>query len=303
MSARQLLEDVTDTARWVAHYRALESERPDALFRDPFARRLAGERGKQIAESLPTLSLDWVIPVRTRVFDELIMEAERTRSIETVLNLAAGLDTRPYRLNLRAGLRWIEVDLPSIVRMKREALASETANCILERLPLDLTDAAQREAFFSGLSATAGPTLVITEGVLSYLDEASVAALSRELHALRNVTHWIVEAPMPEVLERARRGWGKTLGRAGAEMKFAPAAGLDFFAAFGWVPELTRSLTVEAQRLGREMKFAKLARFASTLTARGRDRWHKISMYAVLRKRSPADEVSRARGASATQRT
>jgi hypothetical protein len=51
-----------------------------------------------------------------------------THAIETVLNLAAGLDTRPYRLNLRAALRWVEVDLPSIVRMKREALANETGN-------------------------------------------------------------------------------------------------------------------------------------------------------------------------------
>ena len=49
MSGERLLADVTDTARWVAHYSALESERPDALFSDPFARRLACERGQSIA--------------------------------------------------------------------------------------------------------------------------------------------------------------------------------------------------------------------------------------------------------------
>jgi O-methyltransferase involved in polyketide biosynthesis len=45
------IEHVTDTAFWVASYRALESERPDALFRDPLAGLLSGEKGKQIARS------------------------------------------------------------------------------------------------------------------------------------------------------------------------------------------------------------------------------------------------------------
>src|ERR1700683_3089968 len=48
-----LIRNVSDTARLVAVDRAVESERPDALFRDPFARRLAGERGARIAKSNP----------------------------------------------------------------------------------------------------------------------------------------------------------------------------------------------------------------------------------------------------------
>ena len=48
-----VLRNISDTARWVAFYRAMESERPDALFHDPYARRLAGERGEQIVRSLP----------------------------------------------------------------------------------------------------------------------------------------------------------------------------------------------------------------------------------------------------------
>src|SRR5262245_58532812 len=59
----RLVRDVADAARWAAHSRALESERPDALFRDPLARRLAGEHGRSIAERLARLSLNWVVPV------------------------------------------------------------------------------------------------------------------------------------------------------------------------------------------------------------------------------------------------
>jgi O-methyltransferase involved in polyketide biosynthesis len=47
------IREIKDTARWAAVYRARESERSDALFRDPFARRLPGTRGEEIAASLP----------------------------------------------------------------------------------------------------------------------------------------------------------------------------------------------------------------------------------------------------------
>ncbi|HEY2739416.1 MAG TPA: class I SAM-dependent methyltransferase, partial [Thermoanaerobaculia bacterium] len=46
------IDNVSDTARWVAVYRAMETARPDAIFRDPFADRLAGERGHQILDEM-----------------------------------------------------------------------------------------------------------------------------------------------------------------------------------------------------------------------------------------------------------
>lgn len=47
------IRDISDTARWAAVYRARESQRQDALFRDPFAERLAGQRGEEIAVAIP----------------------------------------------------------------------------------------------------------------------------------------------------------------------------------------------------------------------------------------------------------
>src|SRR5438093_7634060 len=100
------IHDVSDTALWVATYRALESERPDAHFRDPFARRLAGERGEEIVRSLPGgRVMSWPMVVRTVVFDEFVMRLVRKEGADTVLNLAAGLDARPWRLALPKSLR------------------------------------------------------------------------------------------------------------------------------------------------------------------------------------------------------
>ncbi len=75
MESRNLLRDVSDTALWVACYRAEEAERPDALFRDPYARRLAGERGPQIVCSLPWgmgKRMGWPMVVRTAVVNDII---------------------------------------------------------------------------------------------------------------------------------------------------------------------------------------------------------------------------------------
>ena len=67
-----LIRNISDTALLAAVYRARETERADPLFRDPFARRLAGERGEQIAKSLVLSEKhSWSWFMRTYLFDQL----------------------------------------------------------------------------------------------------------------------------------------------------------------------------------------------------------------------------------------
>src|SRR5437588_844879 len=107
---------VSDTARWVAMYRAMESERRDALFHDRWARKLAGPEGEAILNAIPKgRQSAWPMIVRTQVMDELLLRTIAEKKVDTVLNLASGLDTRPYRLSLPASLRWIEVDFPDVL--------------------------------------------------------------------------------------------------------------------------------------------------------------------------------------------
>src|SRR5213594_93312 len=178
-------QHVSDTARWVALYRAMESERPDALFHDPYARRLAGARGEEILASLPKgRTWAWAMIVRTAVMDELILRAIARDGVGTVLNLAAGLDTRPYRLPLAPSLRWIEVDFPDVIAYKQAQLAGERPVCTLEQVGLDLTDAPRRRALFTEIGGTgARQVLVVSEGLLIYLSGEEVAALADDLAA------------------------------------------------------------------------------------------------------------------------
>ena len=74
--------------------------------------------------------------VRTAVMDEIILRCVR-QGAATVLNLAAGLDARPYRLALPATLRWLHVDLPDMVEYFRSHMATETPRCRLEFIAAD----------------------------------------------------------------------------------------------------------------------------------------------------------------------
>src|ERR1700730_188222 len=112
---RDVVSHVSDTALWVAMYRAMETDRPDAIFRDPYARRLAGAKGETILATMPQARRQaWAMIVRTKVFDEIITRLVGECGVDSVLNLAAGLDTRPFRLSLPPGLRWTDADFSDI---------------------------------------------------------------------------------------------------------------------------------------------------------------------------------------------
>src|SRR5262249_37196608 len=105
MNDEPLIRDVSDTARWMAVYRAEETERADAAFRDPYARQLAGARGEAIAKAMTAASEHaWSFTARTYLFDRYVTRLVK-HGVDLVVNLAAGLDTRPYRMELPPSLR------------------------------------------------------------------------------------------------------------------------------------------------------------------------------------------------------
>jgi methyltransferase (TIGR00027 family) len=275
-----LIRNISDTARWAAVYRATESERPDALFRDPFARRLAGERGEQIAASMTMHNRNsWSWVMRTYIFDKYI-ERQLGAGVDTVLNLAAGLDARPYRMALPPSLRWIEVDLPELLAYKEEVLGGETPRCRLERVPMDLADVAKRRALFDQIGASAKRVLVISEGLLVYLDREDVGALAADLTRSPSFQFWIFDIVSPGLLEMLRKqGGGSELERAGAPFKFAPAEGPEFFRRYGWRPlEVTSSFRA-ARTTGRLPWSLKLfALFPESNGAQGKRPWSGLCL-------------------------
>lgn len=281
MTKPQGLTNVSDTALWVAVYRAMETERRDAVFKDPYADRLAGERGREIVRALPRgRQSAWPMIVRTRAFDELI-EGLLPR-VSCVVNMAAGLDARPYRLDLPRSLTWIEADLPGMIEYKQAKLAGETPRCALERHAVDLTDAAARKSFLDSVCARFERVLVITEGLLIYLTEEQVRSLAQDLAARPQLRWWLLDYATPTLRDFLKKRFGDALKQGNSEFKFFPE-GAEFFRPLGWKPAEVRYTNDEARRLKREMPMAWTWRLVSKLMpAAKRERYRTMSGYALL---------------------
>lgn len=283
--ASQPIRNVSDTALWVAIYRAMESERPDALFADPYARRLGGERGEAIVRAMPRgKAFAWPMIVRTAVMDEILLRCVE-RGATTVLNLAAGLDTRAYRPPLPADLRWFHVDLPPMIEYVQEKLAGETPRCRLEYVATDLTDPAQRQSAFAR-AAGGGPVLVISEGLLVYLTPEQVSDLARELHNQPDFRWWLIDLASPRLLRMLARTWGSNLSAGNAPMRFAPAEGTAFFAPLGWREAEFRSTWEESHRLKRTVKLAWLWNLLGKLASKKKQEEARRMSGIVLLERS-----------------
>jgi len=283
------IQHISDTARWVAYYRALETDRPDAIFRDPFARRLAGDRGESIVATLARgHAMAWAMIVRTAVFDEMILETVRARGATRVLNLAAGLDARPWRLPLAPAVHWIDVDLPGILAYKTGVLRDARPVCRYEAIAADLTSDAERDALFARLCATPAPTIVVTEGLLIYLTAAQVGALAAGLHAQPDLRWWLIDLASPRLLHYMERYWGRALRDGRAPFQFAPADGTKFFEPFGWHEAQFRPAGEDAHRLRREMRYAWIWRLMARLASPARrEEYRRMSGFVLLERVAP----------------
>jgi len=254
---KQLVENISDTARWVAFFRAEESERPDAVFHDPFARRLAGDKGEQIANAIEfSRKNSWSFVARTYLFDEFIKQHVE-QGYDMIVNLAAGLDARPYRMQLPKTLQWIDVDLPAMINYKNEILQNEIPNCELRSIALDLADRKTRLELFRQLNSECKKALVVTEGLIIYLTSKQVAELANDLSSQNHFRRWIFDMVSPALLEMAQKEMGPALKESGAVFQFAPEEGEEFFERYGWKHIESKSKLKTAGMLNRlddEMK-------------------------------------------------
>lgn len=127
------------TARWTAAARAIETARPDRLVDDPWAAALAGPQGLAWIEQRPEGSgLPMVI--RTRFFDDWLAGVAGGGIRQFVL-VAAGLDTRAYRLSWPAGTTMFELDRPAVLEHKTMVLGAAEANpaCARHTVAVDLS--------------------------------------------------------------------------------------------------------------------------------------------------------------------
>ncbi len=254
------INHVSDTALWVAAYRAFESSRRDALFKDEFAKLLIGDHGARLATyTQGSRYTAWSVVIRTLIIDQFILELLARKAakpdakyapIDSVINLGAGLDTRPYRMNLPKDLHWIEIDFPEIIKNKNDQLKDVMPNCQLKRISADLTSLPERNQIYKELSQGFKNSIILTEGVIPYLSNNEADTLARELFNFDFVNYWITEYYSPEILTFLRTP--KRLKQMeNAPFKFYPEDWFLFFKERGWEQVKTLYFAAESKKYGR----------------------------------------------------
>jgi len=181
-------DPISLTARMTAAARARESRRPDRLFDDPWAGALAGPEGVALMNELeavasppgkPAAARDNpYIAIRTRCFDDFLLAAARNAAIRQVVLLAAGLDSRAFRLDWPADTRCFELDRADVLHAKDELLeaAGAVPRCARHVIGADLTGDWSEMLLAGGFDAGA-PSVWLVEGLTPYLEDGAVRAL------------------------------------------------------------------------------------------------------------------------------
>ena len=281
-----IIRDVADTAYWVASYRAIESRRPDALFCDPYAEQLAGELGPTIAQHMRIgRERGWAVVMRTFIIDRIIMQAAR-ENFELVLNLGAGFDTRPYRLDLPPTLSWIDVDQEKVITSKQKQLENVAPRVPLEFITADLSDAAVRQSVLDKAAERAKKVLVLSEGVMCYLPESSARLFASQLHATPVVHTWVADLMSQAMLHYAQSAWTSKLVKAPFIFSVEDAGA--YFQDLGWQEERWYSVADEGCAADRAPWRVQLSHAMHKILPRSRQKARRrLSGVAHLTRRPP----------------
>jgi methyltransferase (TIGR00027 family) len=252
------IEHVSDTALMVAAFRAIENDREDGLMRDPFAAALAGEKGMALAGVASAVEwMSFAIGIRSRFVDDLLFNVFQQGKVHTVVNIGAGLDTRPWRMQLPAGMRWIEVDFPEMLAYKQERLARHAPGCELQRVAADVTRPEERERIFRAVGEA--PALMMTEGLLMYLPQNTIRALATESISGSGVRQWIFDVSAFDLMRRAHGGMADALESVRAEGHLDARQTVDAILGEGWNTTIFRSYTRDSASVAME-RIAKLVK-------------------------------------------
>jgi methyltransferase (TIGR00027 family) len=290
MRSSPTIEHVSDTALWVAAYRAQETERSDALFRDPWAAQLVGDRGRKIARVMAAPEImALAMAVRTVAIDRLLEEA-LARGADLVLNLGAGLDTRPYRMALPESVTWVEIDFPEMIRHKEEVLASDRPRCPVLRYGVDLSDDSARAQVLREVSAKSKKIVVLTEGVIPYLTREQAERLALDLRQLPSFLYWIQDYQRGGWRSFATFSMARKL-RQKSPFLFDVRDPFQFFEGLGWKALQDIHLLDEAERIGRPLHqmMAPWTWPLKWMPARLREFWNRRFGYAMLERSISAE--------------
>ncbi|MFI9173092.1 class I SAM-dependent methyltransferase [Streptomyces lincolnensis] len=189
------LDAVERTALLTAALRAAETRREDRLYADPYAAALAGAIGPELLAEVRTATFppgrERTLPstpdynaIRTRFFDDYLLEAAQDEDSPQIVLAPAGMDSRAYRFEWPEHVRWFEVDRPAVLAYKADRLRSAAPRVDHRRVAVDLTSPDWEKKLMAAGYDPAVPSTWLLEGLLYYIPEADAHRILRRVAAI-----------------------------------------------------------------------------------------------------------------------
>ncbi|MFD4376439.1 class I SAM-dependent methyltransferase [Streptomyces sp. NPDC058486] len=189
------LNAVERTALLTAALRAAETRREDRLYEDPYAGGLVGDVGAELLAEVHAATFPPDRPrslpstpdynaIRTRFFDDFLLDAASEPGATQIVLAPAGMDSRAYRLPFPGHLRYFEIDRPAVLDFKAARLSGVTPRVDHRTVAVDLTDAAWEDRLVDAGYDPAVPSTWLLEGLLYYIPEADAHRMLERVAAV-----------------------------------------------------------------------------------------------------------------------
>lgn len=245
------MQGVPETMLQTLYARAAYSGQKDAKFHDDKAVEIVSRMDYDFSSADKDAMMSKGVIARTLLLDRMVGDFLRKNPKGTVVNIACGLDTRVYRLNVGSAIRWYNLDLPETIEVRRLFLKEDGHISMIARSAMDAGWAEEIEE-------RPGRALVIIEGLSMYLSERDVkkilSIISRRFDSAEVVMEvmspWVVNHIKEKSIEKtkAKFTWGIQSGRELAgmapEYRWVRDVSLvegmkiimPIYRLFGWIP-------------------------------------------------------------------
>ena len=214
--AEQKLGAVQETFLLSVYLRALETRRTDAIIQDEKAVEIVNSLDYDFSKFAGAEYLQLGIAICTEIFDEAARAFIAVRPDATVVNLGAGLDSRYLRLDNRR-IRWIDLDLPEVIAIRRRYYQESPRNFFLEKSAFDLS-------WIGEIDVPEGRNvLLIAECLFQYFEEMDLKRLFAEVASTLPGTEILFESISP--LYVGRQDIVPALNQTGATLKWGIQSG------------------------------------------------------------------------------
>ncbi|MCM1384814.1 MAG: class I SAM-dependent methyltransferase [Lachnoclostridium sp.] len=210
------LQGVPETMLQTLYARAEYSQQKNAEFHDGKAEEIVSRMDYDFSTAGKDTAMSKGVIARTILLDRMVGDFIRKNPKGTVINIACGMDTRAYRLNISGSVRWYNIDLPETIEVRSRFLEENGHISMIAKSAMD-------ESWADIIEEPKGRVLVVIEGLVMYLSESDVkkilSIIGNRFHSadiiMEIMNPWVVRNVKEKSIHKtsAKFNWGIKSGK------------------------------------------------------------------------------------------